>query len=507
MVALEELCAEWFKHPQWWFVKDPDIDSYIVNKYEHLLQCHDTSVITIAHVLLYDQIPRHIYRHQDANHIVEYFLQIALLCSRYLIDSKMSFSDEEFCFVMMPFRHTNDPSNITFVIKETFKRMGDCNDNNTLKRYLKATLNKFPQLVSFVDRHDYDPNLAWNMARFSEVAEYAPDEINKYALDYDLKSDICYQHMLKVPTPRQIIVSLSGGVDSMVCCYILKAMGCDIRAVHINYCNRPVEEEYFVRSWCQTFGIPLYVRRIDELQREPCMRCNVRQLYEVYTRNVRFNTYKQVWRMVDGGTEPYVVLGHNNDDRFENILTNICNKEKHDNLFGMSFQCMLDDIVFLRPLLEVDKQHIYNFARKVGIPYLHDSTPKWSQRGKIRDVVRPVLENWNHRCVDGFYALTEHMSELTTLINDNIQNLVDRTHKKDRVYTLHININQHIIGSRLFWKSYLIRLLGVCVRQKSLDNFMEKIIIFKKHLKPTRVVLNKDLVAELYPERVILYQL
>ena len=65
--------------------------------------------------------------------------------------------------------------------------------------------------------------------------------------------------------------------------------------------------------------------------------------------------------------------------------------------------------------MEIKKEDIYDYAHKIGIPYLTDSTPKWSQRGKIRDIVRPCLEQWNNSMIDSMFNLSDRMSDYSKL--------------------------------------------------------------------------------------------
>ena len=123
-----------------------------------------------------------------------------------------------------------------------------------------------------------------------------------------------------------------------------------------------------------------------------------------------------------------VLLGHNKDDCFENIITNITNRNNYDNLCGMEILKKIDEINFWRPMLNVEKKDIINFAHINNIPYLCDSTPEWSVRGKIRDKLRHILKNLNNNKLDGenidninaFFTLSEHITESNHIINDVI---------------------------------------------------------------------------------------
>ena len=78
---------------------------------------------------------------------------------------------------------------------------------------------------------------------------------------------------------------------------------------------------------------------------------------------------------------------------FENILTNIAYNNKYENLLGIEIYSEIDNIIFYRPLINVTKNDIYNFANIHNLQYLRNATPEWSQRGKFRNMIMPVLKN------------------------------------------------------------------------------------------------------------------
>lgn len=163
-----------------------------------------------------------------------------------------------------------------------------------------------------------------------------------------------------------ILVSLSGGVDSMVCIMALKAWNKQIGAIHINYDNRPEcqQEQKLVEDWCSYLDIPCWFRRITEIHRESCMKMGMRDLYESYTKTVRFTTYHQSWDALGETEVPKVILGHHLDDCLENTLTNIISCTKYNDLFGMEYKRFQDGVWMIRPLLSVHKNEILDFAHQ-----------------------------------------------------------------------------------------------------------------------------------------------
>jgi tRNA(Ile)-lysidine synthetase-like protein len=220
-----------------------------------------------------------------------------------------------------------------------------------------------------------------------------------------------------------IVVSLSGGVDSNVCLHLLRQYypNVEIVAVFINYNNRDESntELKFVKKYCAVSGVKLFHRTINEISRKDCHLNGIREIYETATKEIRFNTYKQVSELFPN-KETIVMMGHNKDDCFENIITNIISKHNYDNLSGTEKMSQIDDITFWRPLLDIQKKSIIEFAKTTNIPFLHDSTPKWSARGKIRDNVVRSLMSINEDAVNSYFTLEEYLSENNKIIMSHI---------------------------------------------------------------------------------------
>lgn len=517
---MEKLYREWFceSNRRWWFQATSDDDKFITEAFGHLLDMHEyddtfVKVPLVAKIILYDQIPRHVYRSEPATHIIEFFLQKALqYASEYEREPSLlqQLSDDEYVFAMLPFRHSQNVSRIHWVMKQTWDRIRMQNlqglgDIGILKRFLKATYERCPKNgLGIRTMGAAGSNLKdWDASVFADVLEFAPADLLAKSIE-SMAGTSCYEQMRAfvakqgkqartAPTADStqhtpcVLVSLSGGVDSMVCATLLQHFGVPIHCVHINYCNRDIREEEFVVSWCQAMGLPLSVRRMEEIQRAPCMTYELRDTYETYTRDVRYATYRAVWQVYAGKHDselPRVVLGHNEDDCFENVLTNIAQKQKMDNLRGMSQVSAASGIFFLRPLLGCSKADIYSFARAVGIPYLRDSTPSWSQRGMIRDHVRPTLHKWHPRVVQELLGLADHVHELYGFMDDMIDSVLQKKqNQNEKEIKIKLPLHMRCIESLLFWKHMIAKALSQYPSQRSLTHFVTRLgqILEKSH--------------------------
>lgn len=194
------------------------------------------------------------------------------------------------------------------------------------------------------------------------------------------------------------IVSLSGGVDSMVLFAILlqlrKKHYFPIFTASIDYNLREEsnDESKFIQKYVSMFRIKSYVSYVENVSRKKEDTTCKRSEFEEESRNVRFNTYKDI--MAENNlTQCGVFVAHHQDDIIENIFTNSMRGGNLLDLEVMKDTSIIHDVNIFRPLLSYKKQVIYNFAHLYGIPYFLDTTPLWSKRGKMRNEIFPLLDN------------------------------------------------------------------------------------------------------------------
>jgi len=246
------------------------------------------------------------------------------------------------------------------------------------------------------------------------------------------KSSSCND--VKRDTP--VIVSLSGGVDSMAIAsalaYIRDHCGflqLYIVAVHIDYGNRPesaVEAAYVNHYARDVLRLDkCIVRRIDEVTRG----VTKRDEYELYSRNVRYDLYRQtvtdciqicgensVSREV---SEVGVMLGHHRGDVVENVISNSNKGCGPLDLSGMVALGKNDGVTIYRPLLSLEKTDVYDYSHKYGVPYFKDTTPHWSTRGKLRNKLIPLLEEvYGDGCLSNLARLAQESDEVRELFNE-----------------------------------------------------------------------------------------
>lgn len=314
---------------------------------------------------------------------------------------------------------------------------------------------------------------------YSNVLEYIPQEqIKISSQQFDLTNNLidtlasfCKEHV--VNSSKKVIVSLSGGVDSMVLTTILKLLGFNVICLHINYNNRneTYEEQEFLEKWCYYNSIKLYVKALTHIKRAE----SNRNEYEAITKKIRFDFYKEI--MSKEGLS-MILLGHHKDDVLENIFANICRGRNILDLAIIKESCVIDDVNISRPMLNFYKSTIYDFAKCYQVPYFKDTTPHWSIRGKYRNKIYPELEN-------AFPSLKSNLLELSnqsTMWNNLVQAQLIEPFLKTVNYGENkcvFNIEKYKDYPHCFWNIILMKLFynyrHNCPSKRAVQVFMSSI--------------------------------
>lgn len=159
-------------------------------------------------------------------------------------------------------------------------------------------------------------------------------------------------------------------------------------AIHIDYSNRceSAAEADFVQRWCEERGIVFRKRVISEVSRAG----TAREEYELQSRLLRYAAYRSVLEQTGGRA---VLFGHHLGDVRENVLANVMKGGSVLELGGMGEESVVSGVTVWRPLLGCEKEAIYALARRHGVPWLKDTTPAWSTRGRTRNELVPLLES------------------------------------------------------------------------------------------------------------------
>tara|TARA_B100001093_G_C26834267_1_gene1017606 strand:+ start:353 stop:1969 length:1617 start_codon:yes stop_codon:yes gene_type:complete len=414
----------------------------------------------LAMVILLDQFTRTLGKqYKNIGKIKKTCSGMCLNIINDVISGKfLKLNPDELLFVLMIYKHIDykyftlvyDIVNIYCEYNE--KSLVDKDMCNLQKFYIdfykKYIFNNFPdrQMMNV----DYQNIKLFSREYYSQVCHedgYLPPDFphTKYNIstikNNILENTLC--SVLKTNIKGNICISLSGGVDSMVLAFILKRLEkkLDIRvcAFHLVYNNRDRSEveKNLICAFCDNMKIPLCIYKIHHIKRGSINREN----YEKITRDIRFACYRQFGCPI--------VLGHINEDKIENIITNLSTNKHMFDLEKIHLSSIIEGIEIIRPFIDIDKIHIIEYSHINNIPYLDNTTPEWSNRGKFRkDFLPSFKKQYGEMGIKNIINFAETLNNYGDIIEENI--IIPNVEKL-------LDNKSLLIGEKLLNNSHLIR--------------------------------------------------
>jgi tRNA(Ile)-lysidine synthetase-like protein len=415
----------WKAHRSFWITppsKQKEVDAYIGEKFWD----YDSAGENLSGRIIYlDQFSRHFQRAGlCTEEEVQRRRQEAISIVQTHVDTLKGLDIAEILFVLMPFKHMGMYDFIFGTLHGTWlPAHGPLTDHSDLHRFYMDTYKKaYTQAKvagNIIKTHPQNPHYM-NEA----ICDYYPDRYG--AADWSSLSGAAENPLLPLLRGKgPAVVSLSGGVDSMVMLALLKYGGTDVSAVHIIYGNRAESEDeyHFLAEFCAKLHVPFYVYRIEWLRRGAVDR----PFYEAMTRDIRFAVYRTF-----GPT--HILLGHIQDDVVENIWTNIAHCQHLGDLKKMKTVEVQEGVSIVRPFLTVEKAVIYKTSEALAIPYLKNTTPSWSNRGKFRDHFHGATVAQYGEAVDAkLIAFAEAVQKQNELLNALLYEPIYASFKDNKV--------------------------------------------------------------------------
>lgn len=196
---------------------------------------------------------------------------------------------------------------------------------------------------------------------------------------------------LHIPASSTLVVSVSGGVDSMSLLHMLKATTYQIVVVHFNHLKRDQSmiEKDLVERYCKENGIPFHYYTIRVNQGNFHHQAHI--LREHYLNEVAKICQTR-----------YIVTAHHLDDLFENVLIKLTRGSNLLGYAGMQQVNTTESFTYLKPLLYISKREILSYAKENGIPYLDDESNEENTylRNRYRHSVVPIMKQENDLLLD-----------------------------------------------------------------------------------------------------------
>lgn len=233
------------------------------------------------------------------------------------------------------------------------------------------------------------------------------------------------------------VIAVSTGVDSMVLLDLAVENKLNIVVAHVNHNKREQSniEENFIKEYCLKNNIKLeilqYTHEKDNFQNE--------------ARNARYNFF---YNVAIKHNAKKILTAHHSYDNVETILINILRGSNLKGYAGIT-NTTYNDIIIQRPLIQFNKNEIYNYANNNNIRYFEDDSNNDSTylRNNIRNNVLNNLQNINEDFEKKFTQYSELLLESYDFIRStSISNIINNKVNINTYKNLHKCIQKDILN-------------------------------------------------------------
>ncbi len=227
---------------------------------------------------------------------------------------------------------------------------------------------------------------------------------------------------------ESIVVALSGGVDSMVLLDILNKLDLDLNLIvsHVNHKKRTESDiEYNnLKILAARLKIPFEGYTVTD---------NQKVNFQDDSRNQRYKFFKAVAQKYKASK---IVVAHHLDDQVETTLMRLTRGTSFSGYAGIPEIRKDRNISIVRPLMEVTKEEIMNYAKNHSIVYYEDvsNDDDFYTRNRYRHNIIPLLKLENPNLNEKIMQFKDYIESADIVLTS----LKDKFIKK---YCFYNNVN------------------------------------------------------------------
>lgn len=248
-----------------------------------------------------------------------------------------------------------------------------------------------------------------------------------------LALDVAQQALQHLPKLKRFWVGLSGGIDSSVLlhlCHTTCPKHIQLKAIHVNHGLSPNADQWqrHCQSVCKKLGVELIT--VDVAVNEQG------KGIEDAARQARWKAYEEVIGGAKGLVEhDLLVLGHHADDQAETLLLNLLRGSGLRGAQGMSHFTQRQIFSVFRPMLNIEKTAIVDFARHHGLNWVDDESNQdlYFRRNFLRQEIFPTLVKQWPAYASTMGRFCQNMQALNSVVDEWLQEDLVKVLDNDRL--------------------------------------------------------------------------
>ena len=248
-----------------------------------------------------------------------------------------------------------------------------------------------------------------------------------------------------------LFLAISGGIDSSVLLHILLELGYRPSLAHVNYQLRGKEsdnDEEFVKNLAKKNELKFYSKKFEtyskliELNKDN--NSEQKTSLQALARSLRYDWFEE---LREQGTIAFFLTAHQLDDSLETFLINFL---RGTGLAGLRGILPKRDF-YRRPLLEVSRQEIQDYAAAHAISWREDSSNKSNDylrnhlRNKVLAELKELQPGLSGRAAENFRLLRSTYSIYADSVEKNWKKISSKILKSPQ-YLLQNNCGNSDIG-------------------------------------------------------------
>jgi tRNA(Ile)-lysidine synthase len=250
---------------------------------------------------------------------------------------------------------------------------------------------------------------------------------------------LMHAELLKnLPKTNKYLVAVSGGMDSMALVHAMHNVGYTFQVAHCNYQLRGADsdaDQELVRAFCIKYQIPFHAKRFDTMAIIGQQKVGIQE----GARQIRYQYFAE---LCNTNQLHAVVTAHHAGDQIETILMNICRGTGLDGLTGIKVKNTIDDLLVIRPLLNLEKKNIQQYIIENNIDYREDASNAKQDylRNQMRLSVIPAIEKADARFAKTMQNNIENWTNVNTIYQAHVSKTLNKAmSQRGQEMVLHIN--------------------------------------------------------------------
>ncbi len=213
----------------------------------------------------------------------------------------------------------------------------------------------------------------------------------------------------------KFLLTISGGVDSMVLLDIFRQLPYAFSVAHCNFQLRGNDsdlDEKLVVDTCRKYNIPFFVEKFDVEKYQSTGNYST----EMACRNLRYDWF---YDLLTTHKFDYLVMAHHLNDQLETLLINLSRGSGSKGLMAME---EISNKIF-RPMLTFSKKEIVDYAKQEKITWREDITNQENDfiRNQIRNQIAPLLEEIHPQFLKNVNKSLTFLAEENQLVENYLQ--------------------------------------------------------------------------------------